>query len=94
MRFMCALNECELNLKINFTVFSQYPSIHSDSNTPITLYPTAPLYDIIIIFDTVGRNEFVNAKNNEFNSAAISLLWHPSAMLCGIQINVAGIQQR
>ena len=23
-----------------------------------------------------GRNEFVNAKDNEFNSAAISLLWH------------------
>ena len=27
----------------------------------------------------LGRNEFVNAKNNEFNSAAISLLWHPAA---------------
>ena len=64
--------------------------------TPITLYPTAPLYNIIIIFDTVliGRNEFVNAKDNEFNSAAISLLWHPPAMLCGVQINVAGIQRR
>ena len=53
-------------------------------------------YNIIIIFDTVliGRNEFVNAKDNEFNSAAISLLWHPPAMLCGVQINVAGIQRR
>ena len=39
----------------------------------------------------LGRNEFVNAKDNEFNSAAISLLWHPPAMLCGVQINVAGI---
>ena len=42
----------------------------------------------------LGRNEFVNAKTNEFNSAAIFVLWHPSAMLCGVQINVAGIQQR
>ena len=44
--------------------------------------------------DHPGRNQFVNAKDNEFNSAAISLLWHPPAMLCGVQINVAGIQQR
>ena len=42
----------------------------------------------------LGRNEFVNAKDNEFNSAAISLLWHPPAMLCGIQINVAGMVHR
>ena len=36
---------------------------------PITLYPTAPLYNVIIIFDTIliSRNEFVNAKDNEFN---------------------------
>ena len=54
--------------------------------TPITLYPSASLYTIIIIFDTV--NEFVNSKDNEFNSAAIALLWHPPAMLCGVQINV------
>ena len=51
--------------------------------------------DIIIIFDMVlMQKRICKAKNNEFNSAAISLLWHPSAMLCGIQINVAGIQQR
>ena len=42
----------------------------------------------------LGRNESVNADDNEFNSAAISLLWHPPAMLCGVQINVAGIQRR
>ena len=30
----------------------------------------------------------------EFNSGAISLLWHPPAILCGVQINVAGIQRR
>ena len=41
----------------------------------------------------LGRNKFVNAKDNKFISAAISLLWHPPAMLCGVQINVAGIQQ-
>ena len=39
----------------------------------------------------LGRNEFVNAKDNEFNGAAISLVWHPPVMLCGVQINVAGI---
>ena len=33
---------------------------------------------------------YVCMYDNEFNSAAISLLWHP--MLCGVQINVAGIQ--
>ena len=27
----------------------------------------------------LGRNEFVNANDNEFNSAATSLLWHPLA---------------
>ena len=32
----------------------------------------------------LGRNEFVNAK--EFNSAAISLLWHPPAMLCEFRL--------
>ena len=42
----------------------------------------------------LGRNEFVNAKDDEFNSAAISLLWHPPTMLCGVQINVAGIERR
>ena len=40
----------------------------------------------------LGRNEFVNAKDSDFNSAAISLLWHPPAMLCVVQINVAGIR--
>ena len=54
------------------------------------------MYNIIIIFDTVrylGRNEFANAKDNEFNTAAIELLWHPPAMLCSGQSNVAGIRR-
>ncbi len=73
---------------INFSwlKFRQYPS-------PITLYPTAPLYNIIIIFDTVLRQKRMCKRetwDNEFNSAAISRIWHPQAMLCGVQINVAG----
>ena len=69
--------------------FRQYPSIH----TNYIISPTAPLYNI----DTVqylGRNEFVNAKDHEFNSAAILLLWHPLPMLCCGQFNVAGIRRR
>ena len=57
------------------------------------LYPTEPLYNIIIIYDKIllGRNEILNTKNNEFNSAAIFPVWHELSMLrCG-QINVAGI---
>ena len=37
----------------------------------ITLYPTAPIYSIIIIFDTVlylDRNEILNTKNKEFKT--------------------------
>ena len=41
----------------------------------------------------LGRNEFVNAKDNEFNIAAISLLWHPLPMLCRGQFNVADIRR-
>ncbi len=53
-------------------------------------------FTIVIIFDTVliGRNEFENAKDNEFNSAAISLLWHPPPVLCRGQFNVASIRRR
>ena len=36
----------KLNLRVNIHRY-----------TPITLYPTAPLYDIIIIFDTVLRQK-------------------------------------
>ena len=70
-------------------------AISSDTHQ-LHYIPKHHFINIIIIFDTVyfGRNEFVNAKYNEFNSAAISLLWHALEMLCGVQINVAGIQRR
>ena len=42
------LKMCLLKLK-----FSQYSSIHPD----YILYPTAPRYNIIIIFDTVLRQK-------------------------------------
>ena len=55
---------------------------------------TLSYIDIEYLTQYLGRNEFSNAKDNEFNSAAISLLWHPPAMLCSGQINVAGIRRR
>ena len=36
----------------------------------------------------LDRNEYVNEKDNEFNSAATSLLWHPPQSLCRGQFNV------
>ena len=42
----------------------------------------------------LGRNEILNTKNNEFNSAAIFPVWHELPMLRGGQINVAGIRRR
>ena len=59
---------------------------------------TAPLYNIIIILYIMarylGRNEIFNTKYNEFHNVAILLLWHEPPMLCGGQINVAGIRRR
>ena len=81
----CPVHPPSLKLK-----FSQYSSIHTNY-----IIPHCTTLHIIIIFDTVlGRNEFANPKDNEFNRAAISLLWHPPAMLCSGQINVAGIRRR
>ncbi len=42
----------------------------------------------------LGRNEILNTKNNEFNSAAIFPVWHELSMLRRGQINVAGIRRR
>ena len=40
--------------------------------TPITLYPTLPFYNIIIIFDTVvTQKRNIEHENNDFNRAAI-----------------------
>ena len=42
----------------------------------------------------LGRNEILDTKNNEFNSAAIFPVLHVLPMLrCG-HINVAGIRRR
>ena len=38
----------------------------------------------------IGRNEILNTKDIEFNSVAISVLWHELPRLCRGQINVAG----
>ena len=42
----------------------------------------------------VGRNELLNTKNNEFNSAAIFPIWHELPILLRGQINVADIRRR
>ena len=70
--------------------FRQYPTIY----TPITLYPTAPLYSIIIIYDTLLRQrQKINTKDIELNSVAISVLWHELPRLWRGQINVTGIRR-
>ena len=53
--------------------FSQYSSIHTNYIIP---HCTTLQYNHNIWHGNLGRNEFANAKDNEFNSAAISLLWH------------------
>ena len=42
----------------------------------------------------LGRNEILNAKNNEFNDAAMFPVWHELPRLHRGQINVAGIYRR
>ena len=42
----------------------------------------------------LGRNEILNTEYNEFNSVAISLLWHEPQIIRLGQINVAGIRRR
>ena len=71
--------------------FSQYSSIHTNYIIP---HCTTLQYNHNILTQYLGRNEFANAKDNEFNSAAISLLCRPPAMLFSGQINVAGIRRR
>ena len=63
--------------------------------TPVTLYPKAPLYDIIIIADmhgTIGRNEISNTKCNEIKNIAILPLWHACSKPARRQDNVRGIR--
>ena len=42
----------------------------------------------------LGRNKLLNTNDNEFNTAAISLLWHAPPVLCCGQFNVADIRRR
>ena len=42
----------------------------------------------------LGRNETLNTKNNEFNSAAMFQVWHELSRLLRGQIYVAGIGRR
>ena len=42
----------------------------------------------------LGRNEILNTKNNQFNSAAIFPIWHELPMLRRGQINVADMRRR
>ena len=80
-----------------------YPGGFSGSNvrniqryTPITLYPKEPLYNIIIIVDTVlkSRNEILNTRSNEINNIAILPLWHARSRPARRQANVHGIHRR
>ena len=41
-------------------------SVNIHRYTPITLYPTAPLYDIIIIFDTVLRQKRICEREKQW----------------------------
>ena len=70
--------------------FRKYPSIHTNY---IISHCTSLQYNHNIWHGTSkGRNEFVNAKDNELNSAAISLLWHPPAMLCRHTATVGNVK--
>ena len=42
----------------------------------------------------LGRNEILNTKNSEFNSAAIFPVWHELPRLRCSQISMAGIRRR
>ena len=68
---------------------TQCPSIHTNyslSNCTNLQYNHMTRY--------LGRNEILNTKDIEFNSVAISVLWHEMSRLCRGQIKVAGIRRR
>ena len=69
-----------------------YPAIHTNY---IVSHCTTLQYIHNIWHDRyLGRNEFLNTKDNEFNRVAISLLWHEGTMLRHGQINMGGIRRR
>ena len=79
------VQEYELILKLTFM---QYPAMHTNC---IISHCTTLQYNHNNIS---RRNEILNTKNNEFNSAAIFPVWHELPMLrCG-QINVTGIRRQ
>ena len=46
-----------------------------------------------MIFDTVlGRNEFLNAKHNELNIAAILPFWHAPPRLCRVYMGSINVK--
>ena len=68
----------------------KYPVIHANY---IISHCTTLQYNHNIMTQCLGRNEILNTKNNEFNSAAIFPVWHELPMLRRGQINVAGIRR-
>ena len=69
---------------------TQYSSIH----TNYTLSNCTTLQYNHNITRYLGRIEILNTKDIEFNSVAISVLWHELPRLCRGHINVAGIRRR
>ena len=89
------LNGCENIDFSNFFLEIKAKLLEIQRYTLITLHPKAPLYNIIIIVDTVLRQkEILNTKNIEVNNIAILPLWHERPMPARRQSNVRGTHRR
>ena len=77
-------NCCISYLKLTFR---KYPAIHTNY---ITFHSTTLQYNMT---QYLCRNEILNRKNNEFNSAAMFPVWHELSRLRCRQINVADIRR-
>ena len=84
-QYLCAV---KVRLKLTFT---QYPAIHTNY---IISHCTTLQYNHNYMTRYLDRNEILDTKNNEINSAAIFPVWHELPMLHRGQINVAGIRRR
>ena len=73
-RFMLSLPQCNVPGVLNY-MSGRLKLKCGQYTAPVTLYPKAPLYNIIIIVDT-GGNKISNTKGNEVNNIAILSLWH------------------
>ena len=81
--FHSTVNHYSLKLKL-----TQYPAM----NTNRMLYTTAPLYNIIIIFEIVqSRSEILNTKNDEFVSVAISRLSQHHQGFCTARLHTSTV---